>query len=188
MRRLLVILAFTAAVAAIVPAPIPVGAETAPEPAPSAVHPLNNVIRLDRDGTRTALCCCGAEFKVSDKTTSLPREGTTFFMCTQACRDASAKETPAQAQRTLATWREKYAGVKLASNLAVKDGQQTALCGCGKSFVVAKDTPVLEENGVRLYCCGEECHQALLRMTPETRLAKEMKAATQVPEPAKAQM
>lgn len=72
-----------------------------------------------------------------------------------------------------ATMNEATGEVSLASMhavnnvFAVKDGKQTALCGCGKEFEVTASSPVMDANGMVFYCCGPECHEHAMKSTPE---------------------
>lgn len=53
----------------------------------------------------------------------------------------------------------------------VKDGHQTALCGCGKEFEVTEATPKMDANGMTFYCCSQECHEHAMKSTPEEMAA-----------------
>lgn len=72
-----------------------------------------------------------------------------------------------------ATMNEATGEVSLASMhainnvVSVKDGKQTALCGCGMEFEVTASTPVVDANGMTFYCCGPGCHEHVAKATPE---------------------
>ena len=139
--------------------------------------PLNNVVRLAADGTRTALCCCGSEFTVTDQTPTMDHNGTTFFMCSAGCKEASASATPQATAKTMAAWKAKFAKENLATNAVTEKGVTTAICGCGKSFTVSAKTPVVTENGVKMYCCSPACHDKVAGMSTGDRMAMESKIA-----------
>jgi hypothetical protein len=153
---------------------------------PQAAVPLNNVIRTSPDNTRTALCRCGKEFTVTDKSPTYESGGTTFYLCSDACKSAAMATKPAEAMQSLATWRTKFATEKLASNVKTEAGKRTAVCGCGKTFTVTDSSPVIVENGVRMYCCSDACHDQFVKMSASQRMGTEMKVARgDVPTPAK---
>lgn len=145
----------------------------------AAVVPLNNVVRVAADGQRTALCCCGKEFTVSDSSPTMIHDGTTFFMCSDACKAAAVAATPQEAAKTMSEWHAKYAKESLATNAVARDGKTTAVCGCGKTFTVTEQSPAVEENGTRLYCCSEACHEHLMKMSAAERMAVETRTAGQ---------
>jgi YHS domain-containing protein len=147
---------------------------------------LNNVVKMDAQGSRTALCCCGAEVTVADDTPTLDRNGTHFYFCGQGCRDAAEKASKAESAKTMKSWRKKFSAYKLASNAYQKDGKELATCLCGKTVEVTKSTPSISENGVTLYLCSTACKTALHGASPEDRLGKEMamlKDASGSPDP-----
>jgi hypothetical protein len=142
-----------------------------------ATAPLNNVVRVAADGKRTALCCCGHEFAVTDKSPTMSHDGTSFFMCGEACKAAALAATPQEAAKTMAEWRAKFDKAPLATNAVSAGGKTTAVCGCGAAFTVTDRSPVIVENGVKLYCCGDACHEHLLKMSAGDRMALETKSA-----------
>ncbi len=150
-----------------------------PHAAHAASAPLNNVTKVGPDGKRTALCRCGHEFAVSEKSPSMSHDGTTFFMCGEACRAAATAATPQEAAKTMAEWHAKFEKTPLATNAVAKGGRTTAVCGCGAVFPVTDQSPVIVENGMKLYCCGEACHEKLLKMSAGERLTLETKVATE---------
>jgi hypothetical protein len=141
---------------------------------PAPVAPLNNVVKMDAAGHRTALCCCGAVFTVRDDSPTMDHGATTFYMCSEGCKEAALNSTPEQTAVTMANWHEKYATYALPTNTFERDGKLWARCGCGKEFQPTADTPVIIENGYASYCCSEACHQAFMSLSAADRLAKEM--------------
>ena len=145
----------------------------------AASVPLNNVVRVGADGKRTALCCCGHEFAVSDKSPTMSHDGTSFYMCGEACKAAAVAATPQETAKTMAGWRAKFDQTSFATNAVATGGKTTAVCSCGGVFAVTDQSPVIVENGVKLYCCGEACHEHLLKMSASERMALETKSASE---------
>ena len=140
------------------------------------VHkPLNNVVKMDAAGKRTALCCCGYEFTVTDNAPTLDHDGILFYMCGEGCKEMAMKATPDESAKTMEAWWKKYDGVKLADNTYAKDGKTMATCACGANFTVTDKTPYLAENGLKLYLCGEGCAEHFRAMTATERLTPERK-------------
>jgi ribosomal protein L24E len=149
-----------------------------------AHRPLNNVVAMDAAGNRTALCCCGAEFTVTDNAPVLDHDGTLFYMCGEGCKQMALKATPEESAKTLDAWWKKYAELKLTDNAAMKDGKTTATCVCGATFTVTDKTPYVMENGVTLYLCGDGCAEHFRSMAAADRLTAERKFLPPVPPPA----
>ena len=140
----------------------------------SAATPLNNVVKMDADGHRTALCCCRAEFTVTDKAPIMDHAGTTFYMCGEGCKEMAMKATPEQTAVTMADWHEKYATFALPTNTFVKDGRLWAKCACGKEFELTDQSLAVIENGHASYCCSKACHEGFVKLSAAERLQREM--------------
>ena len=188
MRTFLLVTALVAASATATAAPYGKTAAKAPSSASVATTthaehaasvPLNNVVRVGADGKRTALCCCGHEFAVSDKSPTMLHDGTSFYMCGEACKAAAGAATPQETAKTMTAWRAKFDQTSFATNAVSTGGKTTAVCGCGEVFAVTDQSPVIVENGVKLYCCGEACHEHLLKMSASERMALETKSASE---------
>ena len=50
-----------------------------------AHHDAQNVIKVDEKGNKTALCACGKELAVTEKTSKLEKDGKTYYMCNEDC-------------------------------------------------------------------------------------------------------
>lgn len=151
-------------------------AKDAPKSESAHKHiPLNNVVKMDQAGKRTALCCCGYEFTVTDNAPVFARGGTNFYMCGEGCKEVAAKESQEESEKTYAAWEKKYSAATLWNNLMTRDGKQMAKCGCGAEFTVKETTPVVLENGMKMYCCGDGCHEHFLKMAEAERLQAEQK-------------
>jgi hypothetical protein len=140
----------------------------------AANKPLNNVVKMDADGKRSALCCCGAEFTVTDKAPTMDHDGTLFYLCGDGCKEMAMKSTKAETAKTMADWRKKYKTYKLTDNTFLKDGKTWAKCGCGKEFEVTAESPRVTENGVTNYCCSKECHDSFASLSDKDRMTKEV--------------
>ncbi len=136
---------------------------------------LNNVIAMDASTSRTALCACGAEFKVTDKSPTIMRGDETDYCCTPGCHDmfmSASKE--AQDKMMSEYWASKFPFDKMATNATMKDGKKMATCLCGKPVEVTDNTPKVTENGVTMYLCSEACSTMLHGMTAKDRMDKEV--------------
>lgn len=49
------------------------------------------------------------------------------------------------------------------------DGKRTAMCGCGKEFAVDAKSPMMNDGGMTMYCCSQECHDHAMKMTGEEK-------------------
>jgi hypothetical protein len=150
---------------------------------------LNNVVKMDAAGSRTALCCCGAEFTVTANAPTMTHGGTLFYLCGDGCKQTAEKATPAEGAKVMKAWHKKYTGYKLPDNTTMKDGRKMATCLCGKTFAVTSSSHFIIENGIKTYLCSEACNTALHGTSAEDRLAKEMaelKGLDAVPPPAAA--
>jgi hypothetical protein len=145
---------------------------------------LNNVVKMNADGKREALCCCGAEFTVTDNAPTMDHDGTLFYMCGEGCKQMALKATKAETAKTMADWRKKYKTYKLADNTFQKDGKTWAKCGCGKEFEVTADSPRVTENGETNYCCSKECHDSFAALSDKDRLTKEVAMLKPAAQPA----
>jgi len=139
--------------------------------------PLNNVVKMDAEGKRTALCCCGYEFTVTPTAPTMDHEGTSFYMCGEGCKEMAMKATPEENAKTMAAWHEKYDALSMADNTHMKDGARMATCVCGAEFAVTENTPIVTENGVTMYLCGEGCAEHFSAMSADERLTPEKKVA-----------
>ncbi len=145
-----------------------------PAQSKAAVGPVNNVVKMDTDGHRTALCCCKMEVPVTDKSPTLDHDGTTFYMCSEACKNMAMKASKEEMGKMMADWHEKYATYVLPTNTFVKDGKLLAKCGCGKEFELTDESPRVIENGHATYLCSQACYEGFTKMSAADRLEREM--------------
>ena len=158
--------------------PKDVKAETIAAPATITSEHLNNVTKMDVKGDRTALCVCGQEFQVTDKSPMILRGDETHYCHNQECHEMFMK-TSKEAQDKMISdfWTNTFPWDKMATNKFAKDGKDVATCLCGKSVDVNDKTPRVTENGVTLYLCSEACATALHGMSAKMRMEKEMAVA-----------
>jgi hypothetical protein len=182
MKKILVVLLMSGILGTAALADDSYGNNTAPaQPAaPAAVaksgqtEVLNNIIKMDAAGARTALCCCGAEFTVTDNSPTIDHGGTTFYLCGDGCKQMADKATAAENAKTMKAWHKKFRAVKLVTNSYQQDGKEMATCLCGKTLTVTRSTPYVTENGVKMYLCSDACSSALHGMSADARMAKEL--------------
>ena len=143
--------------------------------------PLNNVVKMDAAGKRTALCCCGAEFTVTENAPTMDHDGTLFYMCGEGCKEMAMKATKEENATTMAAWQKKYEVLKLPDNTFAQEGRTMATCVCGATFTVTDKTPYVTENGVRLYLCGDGCAEQIRSAASADRMTAEMKVVKAAP-------
>jgi YHS domain-containing protein len=159
-------------------APKDVKAEKIAAPATITSEHLNNITKMDAQGNRTALCVCGQEFQVTDKSPMILRGDETDYCHNQECHDMFLK-APKEAQEKMIGdfWTSTFPFDKMATNKFMKDGKEVATCLCGKSVDVNDKTPRVTENGVTLYLCSDACQSSLHGMSAKMRMEKEMAVA-----------
>lgn len=139
--------------------------------------PLNNVVKIDDEGKRTALCGCGMEINVDDKTVFYKDDKLTFWACGDNCKNMMANATDEERTMMMGAWHTKFAAYELADNTFMKDDVLMAKCACGAEIVVDDKTLKVVENGMKVYCCGPGCHDMFTAMNDDKRLEVEIKAA-----------
>jgi hypothetical protein len=138
---------------------------------------LNNVVSVDADGNKTALCGCGMEFKVSDKTPSMNVDGMTVYACSDGCAATMSGMDKKMMDGKIGELKMAVAENKgLATNAAMMDGKMTATCPCGMSVEVNDKTPFVVENGVKVYTCCDDCLNSFSSADVKIREDAEMKA------------
>jgi hypothetical protein len=197
MRKLLVVvlgLLFVCSLAFAADTPTDVKKDVKAEKVAAAVtmtsEHLNNVTKMDAKGDRTALCVCGQEFQVTDKSPMILRGDETDYCHNQACHDMFLQASKEAQDKMIADfWANTFPFDKMATNKFMKDGKEVATCLCGKSVDVNDKTPHVTENGVTLYLCSDACTTALHGLSAKMRMEKEMALAhTTLPKEAKEPM
>lgn len=135
------------------------------------LHVANNVVSL-HDGQKTALCACGSNFDVTEKSPSFSFDGGTYFLCGEGCKakiEGMDEETKAGAvpglQKAVLT------SEHLMSNEMIKDGKKMATCACGQTFEVKTETPRVIADGMCMDACCGGCAQHVLKASAEERAA-----------------
>lgn len=137
---------------------------------------LNNVVGVDADGNKTALCGCGMEFTVTDNSPSITADGMTVYACSEECASKlSGMDDRKRAGKIgeLKTACEMHKN--LATNAAMMDGKLMADCPCGKHFEVTDHSPYVVENGVKMYVCGNACVAGFSTADKDKREKAQMK-------------
>lgn len=141
-----------------------------------ATDHLNNVIKMDPQGHRTAKCLCNVEFGVTDQTPVVERGDETYYLHSQDCRDMFVRTAPQEQERMISQyWTQQFPFEKLATNAHEEHGQKQATCLCGSEVNVVQDTPMVTENGLNIYLCSEACTTMLHGMSATDRMGAELK-------------
>jgi ribosomal protein L24E len=137
---------------------------------PGRLPALNNVVSMDAQGVRQALCPCGRRFTVASEPRSIVHNGTTVYVCSDRC----AGEPMAGSSESISRWNRILSTSRLNTNVRMKRGFETATCPCGKAFVVVNRRRALVDNGLVVFFCSEECRSGFRTMRPEERTAAEL--------------
>ncbi len=136
--------------------------------------PMNNVMMMTADGKRMAMCGCGKEFEVTDK--SMVMKGSpAMYCCSPECHEHAMKMSKEEMEKGMAEWSTKFMAVEMPSNMKMAGEKKMATCGCGTEFEVTDKSPMIWENGVKMYCCTDKCHEMMLGMSEADRMSAEMK-------------
>jgi hypothetical protein len=151
------------------------GAKPVPQPPKhSATKTLNNVVKMDAAGTRTALCLCGKEFTVTDKSPNFDQRGTHYYLCSDECKGKTGSATKEELTKMVGDWKNSSKAYKTPENTVKKDGKKWATCACGKEFEVGASSEFIKENGVKMYLCSDDCMKAMTGMGEQERMTKEL--------------
>ena len=138
---------------------------------PGRMPVLNNIVSMDAQGVRQALCPCGRCFTVGPEPQSITSNGTIVYVCS----DRYASEPEAGPRESIAPWDRIFSTRKLYTNVRMKRGSETATCPCGKTFVVVNRSRALVDNGLIVFFCADECRSRFRTMKPEERMAAELR-------------
>ena len=139
------------------------------------MHTMNNVY-MSKDGKKMAMCGCGAEFEVSDKTASMDMHGMTMYACGPECAEHMKTATAEEMAAGMDAWQTKFAAKEMMSNAMMKDGHNMATCACGQSFEVTASTPCVVEDGMKMNACCAGCAEHVMKASAEERHGMMMKA------------
>lgn len=110
-----------------------------------------------------AICGCGAVFTPTAETKYIEHNGKSYACCTEGCHKmASADPAAAAKMSEEAVAKMRMMGtmkMSVANVTSVDDKGTHALCGCGKDFTIASDTPYLTASGETYACCTKACHE-----------------------------
>jgi len=136
---------------------------------------LDNIVKFGADGNHTAMCGCGMEITVNDKTLSSNIGETKFYACSQGCADMVTNVSDKEKMEMMTMWKTISVIHVLASNAMEKGTKQIATCGCGMEVTVDDHTISFAENGVKLYFCSKGCQNMVMAMSDEDRSAMQAK-------------
>lgn len=110
-----------------------------------------------------AVCGCGMVFTPTAETKYIEFSGKSYACCTEGCHKmASGQPEMAAKMSEEATAKMKMkSSMKMSvSNVTMVDDKGAhALCGCGKEFTLASDTPYLKAGDDTYACCTKACHE-----------------------------
>jgi ribosomal protein L24E len=138
------------------------------------IDALNNVIAMESDESRTALCICGKTLPVTVETQSITHDGTTFYLCSKDCTNMAGKLSKKDWDAATENWKAKFAAIKFLSNARMKEGREMATCLCDKIFEVGPRTLAVAENGMVVHCCSAACDAKFRAAAPEGRMQAEL--------------
>jgi YHS domain-containing protein len=141
---------------------------------PHSIDALNNVVTMESDESRTALCICGKTLPVTADTQSITRDGTAFYLCSTDCANMAGKLPAKDWDAATADWKGKFTATKFLSNARMKEGREVATCLCDKIFEVNSRTRAVAENGLVVHCCSAACDEKFRAATPEGRMEAEL--------------
>jgi hypothetical protein len=137
---------------------------------PGRLPILNNIVSMDEQGVKEALCPCGRRFIVRPESNSIDRNGTIVYVCTERCGSGVTTGSPESIMR----WNRTLSATRLNTNVRMKQGFETATCPCGKTFVLVNRSRALADNGLIVFFCEENCRSRFRAMPPEQRMAAEL--------------
>ncbi len=118
-----------------------------------------NVTQCTMTGEMSAVCACGMEFKVTDKTPSIEKDGKKYFVCSEEC----AEKIKADPDRIIPIMEMKAKEVrkaaKVGGNVMCHDekGAKLAMCSCGAEMTVGESSVERIHDGETFYFCCEGC-------------------------------
>lgn len=135
---------------------------------------LNNVVSMDAEGNRSALCACGMKVTVDDHTPKMQLGNATMYMCSEGCMAHFEKASADERQTMTTQWRDQVSRYAAVSNVYNVGGKQVYSC-CGKEQEVGSKTASVTENGVTIYTCGPGCASNIRGMSATDRIKTQKK-------------
>ena len=110
-----------------------------------------------------AICGCGAVFTPTADTKYIELNGKSYACCTEGCHKMASGQPEMAAKMSddaVAKMKMKSSMKMAVANVTMVDEQGAhALCGCGKEFTLASDTPYLKAGDDTFACCTKACHE-----------------------------
>lgn len=110
-----------------------------------------------------AICGCGMVFTPTADTKYIEFNGKSYACCTEGCHKMASgnpEMAASMSEQAVAKMRMKAATkVAVANVISVDEKGTQALCGCGKEFALASDTPYLKAGDDTWACCSKACHE-----------------------------
>lgn len=114
-----------------------------------------------------AVCGCGMIFTPTAETKYVEFGGKSYACCTEGCHKMASgnPEMAAKMSEEAVARMQMKSAVKLAvaNVVAVNETGTQALCGCGKEFALASDTPYLKAGDNTYACCSKACHDMVAK-------------------------
>lgn len=139
------------------------------------MHAMDNVTVI-KEGHKTALCGCGKEFEVSDKTPKMDANGMTMYCCTPECHEHAMAMKPEEMAAGMMEWQKMFSAKEMASNVMMVDGKKMATCACGQKFEMTDKTCCVVENGMKVNTCCNGCAEHMMKASAEERMGMMQKA------------
>jgi len=121
-----------------------------------------NVTTCTMAGEMSAVCACGMEFKVTDTTPFVEKDGKKYFACSEACAEKIKADPDKMLPVMEMKAKEARTKTKVGGNVMSIDdeGAKQAMCTCGMGMKVSESTVTREVNGETFYFCNEKCAEA----------------------------
>lgn len=118
-----------------------------------------NVIKVDKDGNKIALCGCGEEVKVTSTTAKVVDGNDTYYVCGDKCQAAFSKNLSKMKPAMQLKVEKAKAKAGTMGNVyhVGEDGALTAKCACGMDVKVTDKTISRTLNGEKYYLCSDGC-------------------------------
>ncbi len=110
-----------------------------------------------------AVCGCGKVFTPTADTKYVEVNGKSYACCTEGCHKMAMTNPEAAAKMSddvmAKMMMQSEMKVAVANVTSIDEAGTHAMCGCGKDFMVASDTPYLKTANATYACCSKACHE-----------------------------
>jgi len=122
-------------------------------------HDAQNIIKVDEKGNKTALCACGKEVAVTEKTSKLEKDGKTYYLCSDGCKAkvSNSASTMLPVIDTKVMAKKAEMGTLGNVHTVSESGEMTAKCACGMDVKVTDKTVKREHSDQTYYMCNDDC-------------------------------